>query len=53
MLMEMSVSVQVFGYVEDKLVAGMAVFSHPGYRGVTETWNVMQHEVGSTGQLYT
>ena len=45
--------VQVFGYVESKLVAGMAVFSHPGYRGVTETWNVMQHEVGSTGQLYT
>ena len=40
--------VQVFAYVEAKLVAGMAVFSHPGYRGVTETWNVMQHEVGRT-----
>ena len=31
--------------------AGMSNFKREGYRGVTETWNVLQHEVTTNFQL--
>ena len=34
--------------MEERLVMGMQNFQKPGYGGVTETWNVIQHEVISS-----
>ena len=31
--------------IEENLEAGMRNFMRSGYKGVTETWNVLQHEV--------
>ena len=33
--------------MEESMEAGMRNFMRAGYKGVTETWNVLQHEVGS------
>ena len=32
-------------WLEGHLVNGMENFQKPGFGGVTETWNVIQHEV--------
>ena len=37
---------QVYTFVQEQVEMGMRNFNLPGYKGVTETWNVMQHEVG-------
>jgi len=37
------------GWLEERLVMGMQNFQKPGYGGVTETWNVIQHELGCCG----
>ena len=36
---------QVGTFLEESMEAGMSNFKREGYRGVTETWNVLQHEV--------
>ena len=36
---------EVFIFLRTQVETGMRNFNMPGYRGVTETWNVMQHEV--------
>ena len=33
-------------FVHHQLLAGLEIFNNPEYRGVTETWNVAQHEAG-------
>ena len=38
---------QLVSGLESGLGAGMSNFLRGGYRGVTETWNVIQHEVDS------
>ena len=38
-------SKQVVDYVQRKLISGLMTFTYPGFQGVTETWNVVQHEV--------
>ena len=37
---------QVYTFMQEQVEMGMRNFNLPGYKGVTETWNVMQHEVG-------
>ena len=37
--------IQVRGIIETNMEKGMQNFGEEGYRGVTETWNVVQHEV--------
>ena len=37
--------IQVRGIIETNMEKGMQHFGKEGYRGVTETWNVVQHEV--------
>jgi hypothetical protein len=37
--------VQVRGWMEVRLERGMRNFQRAEYGGVTETWNVIQHEV--------
>ena len=39
--------IQLTGWLERRLVVGMENFQQPGYGGVTETWNVIQHEVSA------
>ena len=39
------VTLQLGGLVEENMEAGMGNFMRAGYKGVTETWNVLQHEV--------
>ena len=34
-------------FVHYQLLSGLGIFNNPDYRGVTETWNVAQHEAGS------
>ncbi|XP_023329530.1 CD63 antigen [Eurytemora carolleeae] len=36
-------------WLEKNLVAGMENFQKTGFGGVTETWNVIQHELGCCG----
>ena len=40
---------EVFSFIKAQVEMGMRNFNLPGYKGVTETWNVMQHEVGGHG----
>ena len=37
---------QVGDLIGENMKAGMRNFMRSGYKGVTETWNVLQHEVG-------
>ena len=37
--------------LEDSMEAAMRNFMRAGYKGVTETWNVLQHEVRGGGTL--
>ena len=37
--------------LEDSMEAAMRNFMRAGYKGVTETWNVLQHEVRGEGTL--
>lgn len=41
---------QVGDWLEGGMEAAMRNFSREGYRGVTDTWDVLQHEV-SRGHL--
>ena len=45
--------VQVRGWVEVRLERGMRNFMRAEYGGVTETWNVIQHEVNSNKTTIT
>ena len=38
-------SLQVSNYIENNLRVGLQCFYRVGFEGVTETWNVVQHEV--------
>jgi len=40
---------QLGGLVEENMEAGMGNFMRAGYKGVTETWNVLQHEFSCCG----
>jgi len=40
---------QLGGLVEENMEAGMGNFMRSGYKGVTETWNVLQHEFSCCG----
>lgn len=40
---------QVGGWLEGGMEAAMRNFSREGYRGVTDTWDVLQHELGCCG----
>lgn len=33
-------------FLHHQLLNGLGIFNNPDYRGVTETWNVAQHEAG-------
>ena len=33
-------------FLHHQLLSGLGIFNNPDYRGVTETWNVAQHEAG-------
>ena len=37
--------------MEESLEAGMRNFMRAGYKGVTETWNILQHEVSWGGKI--
>ena len=39
------INIQVRGIIETNMEKGLLNFNKEGYRGVTETWNVVQHEV--------
>lgn len=40
---------QVGDWLEGGMEAAMRNFSREGYRGVTDTWDVLQHEVREEG----
>lgn len=48
-LMLYTASSQVGTFLEESMEAGMSNFKREGYRGVTETWNVLQHELSCCG----
>ena len=37
---------QVGGIIETNMEKGLQNYGKEGYKGVTETWNIVQHEVG-------
>ena len=37
--------------MEESMEAGMRNFMRAGYKGVTETWNILQHEVSWEGRF--
>ena len=42
---------QVHGIAERNMERGLLNYGKAGYRGVTETWNVVQHEVAAVVAL--
>ena len=39
---------QVGGIIETNMEKGLQNYGKEGYKGVTETWNIVQHEVRNT-----
>lgn len=41
----MKINLKVRGIIETNMEKGQIHFNVEGYKGVTETWNIVQHEV--------
>ena len=44
---------QVGGIIESNMEKGLQNYGKDGYKGVTETWNIVQHEVDKSGSFIT
>ena len=40
-------------FIEASMESGMKNFDRQGYKGVTETWNVLQHDVSNVKNFRT